>query len=283
MSTDDLSDFEDASNGPDAATIRRLAATRALVCTGSGFALLGLRGWALLAYGIALCVPAAVTWLAIQPEPGPFWTSVVLVGISLGVSLCEYLATKRAVPRPPGPSFLVERFPLATCLGGLAAGIAILACLLAFRSVRMAGEGMSPTLKEGERLIYHTHVDAKRIKAGAVIVLANPADSGWEDPGSTIIARVLAIPNDEIAIEKGDYVVNGERRASVAGTGKLPVVLDIPVVPASVTVPDGCFFVVQEPDGGGFDSRVFSWVRSDDLLGTRIWRVDPRRFFQPVK
>ena len=165
----------------------------------------------------------------------------------------------------------------------LAVAVAVGLLVAEFRPLRMVGSGMEPTLEEAERLVYHRYVDRQSVRPGAVIVYENAEDSGWGEPDWIVISRVLAGPGDEIAIQDGRYVVNGTAGPPVAAPGRYDVVVNVPASPESVTVPDGRYFVVQDAPNGSLDSRVLSWVHTDDILASRLWYLSPRGFFKPVE
>jgi signal peptidase I len=140
-----------------------------------------------------------------------------------------------------------------------------------------------PTLEDAERLIYHRFVDRQSVKPGAIIVYKNADDSAWGEPGWIAISRILAGPGDNIAIQNGNFVVNGIVGLPVANTGKYDVVLDIPSAPESLTVPDGCYFIVQDSPTRGFDSRVLAWVREDNIIGSRLWFFSRPGLGKPIE
>ena len=65
------------------------------------------------------------------------------------------------------------------------------------------------------------------------------------------------------------YLVNGKRTVPVGPLGGLRPSLAIPKAPQVSTVPAGCYFIVQDNSQNSFDSRVLSWARESDLIGTR--------------
>lgn len=88
---------------------------------------------------------------------------------------------------------------------------------------------------------------------------------------------------EQIAIQDGRYLVNGTAGPPVAAPGRYDVVVNVPASPESVTVPDDRYFVVQDAPSRSLDSRVLSWVHTDDILASRLWYLSPRGFFKPVE
>jgi hypothetical protein len=116
-----------------------------------------------------------------------------------------------------------------------------------------------------------------------MLVYKNADDSAWGQPGWLVISRILAGPGDDISTHNGKYVVNGNAGPLVADAGRYDVVLDIPSSPESLRIPDDCYFIVQDAPTGGFDSRVLSWVRADNIIGSRLWYLSRRGICKPVE
>jgi signal peptidase I len=223
-----------------------------------------------------LLITPAVAWLAVQPTAASLWTTIALLVIATVLWLAEQYAVKKGAVRAPGPSILVRGFIASGTLMCLAA--VVVACLLlaAFGSLRMAGTGMSPTLEPGERLLYHKRVDWDLVTPGAVIVYKNASESAWGQPGWIMISRIIAGPGDKISLHNEQYVVNGDVRALVGETGQYEMALDIPASPQSLTVPENCYFMVQDSPLGGLDSRVLSWARAENIVASRLWYLGRR-------
>ena len=265
------------------AEVRRKAAGRSWVCPGAGFASIGRGAWAVVTFGVSLCVVPAVAWLAFRPAAISLWAVGVVVIVATGLWVGEQIAVWRVAIKTPKPSVFVSGYVVSGCVVWVAVALSVGLLVTAFATLRMAGSGMKPTLEPGEMLVYHRYVDWASVTPGAVIVYGNPRDSAWGEPGWIVISRLLAGPGDEISIQDGRYLVNGAPGPAVADTGKYVPVLDIPASPKSATVPGNCYFAVQDSPEGGFDSRVLSWVHSDDIVGSRIWYVSPRRMLKRVE
>jgi len=62
----------------------------------------------------------------------------------------------------------------------------------------------------------------------------------------------------------------------VSPVGRYQVVVHVPEAPARIIVPPDCFFVVQEQPSKALDRRTISWMRREDVLGTKLWLVSLR-------
>lgn len=263
--------------------LRAKASLRAWLCVGGGFALMGQRGLAVVTFLSSVAIPAAIVWWAFDPSPAVVGSFLAIVLIASILWAAEQVVAKRAPLAPPGPSFLVAGFIPATCLFWLGVVAAIGVWLASFGSLLMNGTGMTPTLMQGEHVIYHKHVDWQRLKRGTVIVYMNSRESTWGRPESILVSRILAEPGDTLAIDGGRYVVNGIATRPISGTGRFTPVLHIPTNPDVITVPADYYFVVQDSPYGGLDSRVLWWVPRQNVLGTRLWRTGTRGMLQRVE
>jgi signal peptidase I len=139
---------------------------------------------------------------------------------------------------------------------------------------------MSPTLRIGERLVYDKRVDWDRVKPGSIILYKNADDSAWGKPGVLVTARVLAGPGDRLSIENDNYLVNGNRGPKIVDARGHVTVMDVPSSPKATTVPEDCYYIVQD---SGYDSRVLSWVRKNRIVGSRLWYLSGRGIFRIIE
>ncbi len=270
-------------SGREVAEIRGKAVKRSWICPGAGFAWMGHSALATLTFvATLLAVPVAV-WVASRPSGASLWTFLIVLVIAIALWLVEQMIITKLVPRPPRPAMLASGFTASTCVVWIAYAVTIGLIVTAFGSLRMGGVGMSPTLVNGERLIYHKHLDGSRVKPGAIVVYKNGSDSAWGRPGFILVSRILAGPGNKISIQDGRYVVNGVKGPMVADTGRYDPVLDIPLSPNRLEIPEGCYFIVQDSAGGGFDSRVLSWARTESIVGSQLWYLSGRGLFKPVE
>jgi signal peptidase I len=264
-------------------SVRTQAVRRSWACPGAGFALLGRDALALSTYVTSLAALGAMIWLALKPGPLPLWTTVVLGVLSTALWIAEQLMIKRLISQPPRPRFLVNSFLVASAPMWIAAALALTLLFTRFGSIRLAGNGMSPTLENGERALYVKGVDPERLQRGTVIVFRTSRRSAWGEPGAIVTARILAVPGDRLSIRDGGYVLNGEHGPAVADTGSYAPVVAIPTAPDALTLSDNRFFVVQDSPKGGFDTRVLSWTEPTEIVSTRLYYLRGGRLLRSVE
>jgi signal peptidase I len=263
--------------------LRKKAVARSWLCPGAGFALVGQHRVAWLSYAAPFAGLAACVWLAVEPEGLALGilAAAFLAGLVLWVG--EQVACRKAALRTPRPRFLTGGFlPVATVLVWLA-GVGMVVLVITFYgTLAVGGSGMSPTLEWGERLVYHRRVEPDQLRRGGIILYHVPPKSSWGEPGSLVVSRILAVQGDRLSIHNARYVLNGVPGPLAASAGGLPIVLPVPLAPHTVTVPRGCFFVVQDSPIGAFDSRVLSWVRREDVVSTNLYYLSGQGFLRPV-
>lgn len=112
------------------------------------------------------------------------------------------------------------------------------------------GPSMEPTLRDGERLLISklSYVFSEP-KRGDVIIFRYP-----RDPHKDYVKRIVALPGDEIRMDMGRLYINGQ-------PVKEPYALESPVGDFNtITVPEGCVFVLGDNRGNSEDSRMFGAV-----------------------
>ncbi len=164
------------------------------------------------------------------------------------------------------------------------APLAILSVLvwLSAPPVHVYGTSMAPTLHDGDFVIantleYHFH----RVEQGDVIILRDPFDSSKE-----LVKRVIAGPGDRLHILDGQVHLNGrvltepylKRDAAWTIRNRWPA--DEPA--NDVQVPPDSYFVMGDNRNVSSDSRLFGWVRSDQIEARARFRVLPPSDWGPV-
>ena len=269
-----VSPVETSKNGEK--ELRGRARRRASICPGAGWALLGYskRGATVLII-VAVCL-ASLAWLVLALSSASIWAAAIATLVAAAVWTIELLDTGWCVVRPSADSLLVRRFAMTTIVVWFA-GLAIpLLVALRFGSIEIADDRMAPAIEPGERLIYHRHVAEGDLREGTVILYRLPPHAKGGTPGELVIARILAAPGDELTIQGGHYLVNGQvsRYRPIVANPKAP--LSVPAYPKKLRVPELRYFVVQDSRDTGIDSQQLDWARRVDLVSTRLFHFGGR-------
>jgi signal peptidase I len=161
--------------------------------------------------------------------------------------------TRRWTPRRFGTSLGVI---LLLLLVGSITGV------LPLQVMRVDSGSMSPTIGVGDLLAVER--GAGPVHRHDVVVASHP------DTGEPLVKRAVGLGGDQVAIEDGVLVVDGE---PVCEPAVDPSRQD-GVWFGPVTVPPGEVFLLGDDRGGSIDSRDFGTVPADDiegLVGFRVW------------
>ncbi|MBE0541274.1 MAG: signal peptidase I [Verrucomicrobia bacterium] len=237
-------------------------------CPGAGYAIIGQGKPACAALAISFI--AAICALSFALLPSEFTLKLFAVALLVAAVswLIEYMSIGRVeIGQQPAPWW--SRFGKVVLMFFGCLGLAILVSfVLNVGYMRLRGSGMMPTVLPGERFVFSKRLNQNDLERGKLVIFRTSTTSAWGQGGDVVVARLLALPGDRIAIEEDHYVVN-ERKASRLGrTGKLHPVVQIPSVPDSATVAPGSYFVVQDNPEQSYDSRVLSWAQLDKIIGT---------------
>ncbi len=149
----------------------------------------------------------------------------------------------------------------------LALGLYVLVTM-ALQTVRVVGSSMYPSLYDGDLLIasrvdYRVHP----VERGDIVIMKDP-----QDPSRDFIKRIVGLPGDRIGIHDHLVLVNDRAlrepyiRAPWVQTGDWPG----PAPGDSAVVPAGSYFVLGDNRDQSSDSRVFRWVRQDEIDGKAV-------------
>lgn len=144
------------------------------------------------------------------------------------------------------------------------AAIAVLITTLFLPILQISGDSMSPTLEHDEIVILLKTNDFER---GDII--------GFYYQGKILLKRVIALPEDEVAIDaEGNVYVNGEILDEPYVTEKCLGDCDLEF---PYKVPGTSYFVLGDQRTNSVDSRnsVIGAVSRDDIIGKVFLRVWP--------
>jgi len=137
--------------------------------------------------------------------------------------------------------------------------------------VRMNGEGMVPTLEDGQSVV----VDRAAYRNGGpqrgdIIVFRPPSTSAPAE----FIFRVITLPGDRIRIVNGTVWVNGSRLTEPYVKEPWTVSRTWPAQGREVTTPAGQYFVMGDNRDRAKDSRNYGFISSSWIVGkARVaWR-----------
>lgn len=144
------------------------------------------------------------------------------------------------------------------------AAIAVLITTLFLPILQISGDSMSPTLEHDEIVVL---LKTKNFERGDII--------GFYYQGKILLKRVIALPEDEVAIdEEGNVYVNGELLIE-------PYVTERSLGDCNIefpyTVPGTSYFVLGDQRTNSVDSRnsVIGAVPQEDIIGKVFIRVWP--------
>ncbi|HKE06101.1 MAG TPA: signal peptidase I, partial [Blastocatellia bacterium] len=124
-------------------------------------------------------------------------------------------------------------------------------------TVRVQGQAMMPTLRDGERVLIWKVVE--EINRGDIVVFLYP-----DDPSKSYIKRIIGLPGEEVMVENGKVLING-------------TALDEPYMnadyrssdsmPGPMQVKDHHYFVLGDNRPMSSDSRYWGLVPEKYIYG----------------
>lgn len=144
------------------------------------------------------------------------------------------------------------------------AAVAVLVATLFLPILQISGDSMSPTLEHDQIIVL---LKTKKFQRGDLI--------GFYYQGKILLKRVIALPEDEVAIDAdGNVYVNGELldEPYVTDKGLGDCDLEFPY-----KVPGTGYFVLGDQRSNSVDSRnsVIGAISQDDIIGKVFIRVWP--------
>ena len=151
----------------------------------------------------------------------------------------------------------------------IALALALFIVVFLFQPVKVEGTSMAPTIANEERIFINKFVyDFEPIRRGDVVVFWYPLN-----PSKSFIKRVIGLPGDTVAIEKGHVYIDGRE---LSEPYVLPRYFDDASY-APVHVPKNDYYVMGDHRDSSDDSRVFGPVPRHDIYGKAVfayWPID---------
>jgi signal peptidase I len=123
-----------------------------------------------------------------------------LAGLILGL-----VALRRSQREPAifgGAGYAIAGITTSTVSMVLMVASAALITAYLIKPIRVAGQGMMPTLREGEQ--YLLWKDVEPINRGDIVIFWYP-----DDPSKSYIKRIVGMPGEEVMVENGKVLING--------------------------------------------------------------------------
>ena len=131
--------------------------------------------------------------------------------------------------------------------------------------VNIRGTSMQSTLYDGDRVIASRFLGRLGLyKSGDIIIFSERIN----DENRNMVKRVIALEDDKVVIRDGRVFVNDEPVSDEYIKGVTRGNL-------SITVPEGCIFVMGDNREASFDSRQYGAVNKRNVCAKVVARVYP--------
>ena len=121
------------------------------------------------------------------------------------------------------------------------------------------GSSMDPTFSDREIFITRNfNPDKSPVKRFDVVIFPDPSDSE-----STLVKRIIALPNESIEIKKGYIYLNEKKLEDLVGDTYVGQKLD----KDKIIVPEGCLWVI----GDNRDDSWYGIIERKKIKGKVIW------------
>jgi len=146
---------------------------------------------------------------------------------------------------------------------------------VAVQTVHVIGLSMYPTLDNDDYLIA-TKLDYRfhQPQRGDIIIMRDPYD-----PSKDFIKRVIALPGERLLIKDGHVYINGRQLSEPYLVAQEPWTVNDnwPAGPGAEgdRVPANEFFVMGDNRNHSSDSRMFGFVRADQIEARGLVRIWP--------
>ena len=144
---------------------------------------------------------------------------------------------------------------------------------------------MLPTLQLQDRILVEkirprlVQAQHSHLHRGDVVVFAPPqalVDAGY-DSKAALIKRVVGLPGDQLVVEQGELIRNGQR----VQEPWLSEEMDYAMNP--VTVPEEHLWVMGDNRNASLDSHLWGPLPETNVIGTAVWRYWPLQRFGPIR
>ena len=125
--------------------------------------------------------------------------------------------------------------------------------------VRVDGDSMNPTLKNGQILILNK-LDKKYERMEIVV---------FDYKGERLIKRVIGLPGEEVYIKDNKIYINDEEIKDYRDDVKTA---DYKL---NVKIPNGYYFVLGDNRGNSADSRLIGLISEEEIKGSVLFRLVP--------
>jgi len=155
--------------------------------------------------------------------------------------------------------------------------LAAVVIVFVYQPVKVEGTSMLPTLQDQERIFVNKFVyrlGLSPIRRGDLVVFSHP-----EDPSRSYIKRVIGLPGDVVAIERGLVTVNGQplREDYVPREFR-----DYQDMAPRLVEPD-TYFVLGDHRNSSQDSRAWGLVPRRNIAGKAVFVYWPLDKFGPLR
>ena len=252
-----------------------------LLIPGFGFAVRGHHWPAAIGVGLNATAYLAALVFVLSFRPGAAWLCLYASMGLLLFALVESIVSRRLGRRPARGAVAIYG-SIALADYGLLAVAAVL-FVQNIGVIGVDGDVMSPAMESGDAYLFFRPHDADDLQRDRVIIFELDSDCTVGEPGQMIVARILAVPGDELAIRRGRFRVGEEDGGLASDFGSHGTAVDISTKRRTLTVPAECYFVVQDDRRNGLDSRVLSWARAENVVSAKLLSATRRSPLREVR
>lgn len=94
-----------------------------------------------------------------------------------------------------------------------------------------------------------------------------------DSSGEKQIGRIIALPNEDIIINKGDVYVNSEILKEEYLKDQATTNVEFPQVGEKLKLEDDEYFILGDNREYSYDSRYFGPIKKRDILGTLFFKI----------